>query len=250
MSASTSPRGLSMCASCPKPPEASPSCSPTTKRALRSSSLVSREVGSEVGRLGGHRSLRASAPPPPSPPPASPWPSSTPARPATSPRPWEGSPRPTRSTPSSSLASPRAVEPTPSALPDAEAQALQAILARRRQLLEMLTAENNRLQMAPEEALAKRIRAHIEVAREGDRAHRLRPRGGHRGERRFQGERGAPQERPRGRPVLARTLLAELPELGRAHPQAPVRLWWGSPPSTGIPARGVVSGRCGEAELR
>lgn len=55
----------------------------------------------------------------------------------------------------------RAVEPSPSALPDAEAQALQAILARRRQLLSMLTAENNRLQMAREEALAKRIRAHM-----------------------------------------------------------------------------------------
>jgi transposase len=56
----------------------------------------------------------------------------------------------------------RAVEPSPSALPNAQAQALQAIgLARRRQLLSMLTAENNRLQMAREEALAKRIRAHL-----------------------------------------------------------------------------------------
>jgi transposase len=53
-----------------------------------------------------------------------------------------------------------AVGPRPSVLPDEEAQALQAILARRRQLLEMLTAENNRLKMAPE-AVARRIRAHI-----------------------------------------------------------------------------------------
>lgn len=37
---------------------------------------------------------------------------------------------------------------------------MQYILARRRQLLEMLTAENNYLQMAPE-AVAKRIRTHI-----------------------------------------------------------------------------------------
>jgi transposase len=53
-----------------------------------------------------------------------------------------------------------AVGPRPSVLPDEQAQALQAILTRRRQLLEMLVAENNRLKMAPE-AVARRIRAHI-----------------------------------------------------------------------------------------
>jgi transposase len=45
-------------------------------------------------------------------------------------------------------------------LPDEEAQALQAILTRRRQLLVMLTAEKNRLLMAPV-PVAKRIRAHV-----------------------------------------------------------------------------------------
>jgi transposase len=42
------------------------------------------------------------------------------------------------------------VGPRPSVIPDEEARLLQAILARRRQLLEMLVAEKNRLQMAPE----------------------------------------------------------------------------------------------------
>ena len=39
----------------------------------------------------------------------------------------------------------QAIQPTPKPLPDEEIRALQGILARRRQLLGMLTAENNRL---------------------------------------------------------------------------------------------------------
>jgi transposase len=53
-----------------------------------------------------------------------------------------------------------AVRPAPKPLPDEEIRALQGILARRRQLLGMLTAENNRLHSAPK-LVAKRIAAHI-----------------------------------------------------------------------------------------
>jgi transposase len=53
-----------------------------------------------------------------------------------------------------------AVRPAPKPLPDREIRALQAIVARRRQLLGMLTAENNRLSLAPK-AVAKRIKAHL-----------------------------------------------------------------------------------------
>ena len=53
-----------------------------------------------------------------------------------------------------------AIEPSPSVLPDQEAQALQAILTRRRQLLLMLVSEKNRLPMSPE-PVARRIAAHI-----------------------------------------------------------------------------------------
>jgi transposase len=53
-----------------------------------------------------------------------------------------------------------AIRPTPKALPDEEMRALQSILARRRQLVGMLTAENNRLPTASK-PVAKRISAHI-----------------------------------------------------------------------------------------
>jgi transposase len=109
----------------------------------------------------------------------------------------------------------RAVEPSPSVLPDAEAQALQAILARRRQLLSMLTAENNRLQMAREGALAKRIRAHMkwlekEISRtDSDLEEAIEASAS------FKENESLLRSVPGVGPVLARTLLAELPELGK-----------------------------------
>jgi transposase len=53
-----------------------------------------------------------------------------------------------------------AVRPAPRPPPDADTQALAAILARRRQLVAMLTAEQNRLHTAPT-AIRERIGAHI-----------------------------------------------------------------------------------------
>jgi transposase len=52
------------------------------------------------------------------------------------------------------------VRPTPRPLPDEAAQLLDAVLTRRRQLLEMLIAEKNRLGFAPK-ALHRGIRSHI-----------------------------------------------------------------------------------------
>jgi transposase len=106
-----------------------------------------------------------------------------------------------------------AVDPPPSVLPDAEASALQAILARRRQIMEMIVAENNRLQMAPE-ALKKRIQAHIrwlekELARtDGDLEEAIEA------STVFKENEALLRSVPGVGPVLARTLLAELPELG------------------------------------
>jgi transposase len=106
-----------------------------------------------------------------------------------------------------------AVGPRPSVLPDEEAPVLQDILLRRRQLLEMIVAEKNRLQMASE-AVARRIASHLRwlekelgrVDRELDEAV-------------GESETWRPNEEllrsvPGVGPVLARTLLAELPELG------------------------------------
>jgi len=53
-----------------------------------------------------------------------------------------------------------AVRPNPKPLPDREIRALQAIVARRRQLLGMIAAENNRLSSAAK-PVAKRIKVHI-----------------------------------------------------------------------------------------
>jgi transposase len=53
-----------------------------------------------------------------------------------------------------------AVRPTPRALPSAEARTLTAFMTRRRQLIGMLTAEKNRLSMAPP-PLRKDIKIHI-----------------------------------------------------------------------------------------
>jgi transposase len=106
------------------------------------------------------------------------------------------------------------VRPTPRALPDAQAEALDALLTRRRQLIEMLTAEKNRLAAAVP-AVRRGITQHIRwLERQLDDV---------------DGELGALieasplwraqddllQSVPGVGPVLSRTLLGELPELGR-----------------------------------
>lgn len=107
-----------------------------------------------------------------------------------------------------------AVQLTPRPVPDAATQELSGLLARRHQLVEMMTAEQNRWPMAPpavqpqiqehliwlrqqltglDRELRSRIR-HSPVWRENDELLRTVPGVG---------------------PVLTTTLLAELPELGR-----------------------------------
>jgi transposase len=106
-----------------------------------------------------------------------------------------------------------AVGPSPSILPDEEAQTLQAILARRRQLSAMLVAETNRAQMAPE-ALAKRIRAHVRwLEKELSRTDRDLDEAIE-ASATFKENEALLRSVPGVGAVLARTLLAELPELG------------------------------------
>jgi transposase len=107
----------------------------------------------------------------------------------------------------------QAIQPPPEPLPDEEIRALRGILARRRQLLGMLTAENNRLYSASK-PVAKRIAAHIrwlekELSRtDGDLDKAIKD------SRALRENEALLRSVPGVGPVLARTLLAEVPELG------------------------------------
>jgi transposase len=105
------------------------------------------------------------------------------------------------------------VRPAPRPLPDADARALAALVARRRQVLGMLTAERQRLGTA-RPPVRDRVRAHVAWLEQelADLDDDLRRR-----------VRGSPIWREREDllrsvpgigPVVATTLLAELPELG------------------------------------
>ena len=106
------------------------------------------------------------------------------------------------------------VRPEIRLLPDAEAQALAALLTRRRQLLEMLVAEQNRLGLA-QQPVRRGIEQHIRWLRQRledvdgdlDRAIQASPV--------WRAKENLLRSVPGVGPVLSRTLLGELPELGR-----------------------------------
>ena len=106
------------------------------------------------------------------------------------------------------------VRPEPRPLPDAEAQALSALLARRQQVIAMLVAEQQRLPTTLP-ALRPRVEAHITWLRqerdELDRELRRRIRASPA----WREDDDLLQSAPGVGPVLATTLIAELPELGR-----------------------------------
>ena len=106
-----------------------------------------------------------------------------------------------------------AIRPIPRALPDVTTQEFTAILTRRRQLVEMITAEGNRL-LSARKSVKARIQAHISwleqelsnTNHDMDQAIRDSP---------VWTEKDALlQSVPGVGPVLSKTLLAQLPELG------------------------------------
>lgn len=143
----------------------------------------------------------------------------------------------------------RAVEPRTSVIPEEEAVALQGILARRRQLIEMLVSENNRLKMASK-PLAKRIRRTSNGSRRRSSASM--------GTLTVPSRRTTPPSRPTRlssgaslesdesslEPSWANCQSLERSPTGVCVP------WWESPPSTATPARGAASARRGEEGLR
>ncbi len=108
-----------------------------------------------------------------------------------------------------------ALRPVPRPLADAEQQRLAALVARRRQLIEMRVAEKNRRQRLGQPQLRRRLDEHLawlakaiaEIDQDLD--------GAVRDSSLWRVEEDLLQSVPGVGPVLSRTLLAELPELGR-----------------------------------
>jgi transposase len=112
-----------------------------------------------------------------------------------------------------------AVRPEPRALPEVEAREFQAILARRRQIIQMMSAEKNRLGAATSKAVARRIEAHLRwLEKELSRTDRDLDEAIE-GSPAFKENEALLRSVPGVGPVLCRTLLAELPELGSLPPR-------------------------------
>ena len=111
-----------------------------------------------------------------------------------------------------------AVKPAPRPLPDAQTQELRALLVRRRQLVEMVTAERARLDTAPP-SIQEAIQAHLAWLTDQitgldaalTHASQAHPE--------WQVKDDVLQSIPGVGPVLARTMLAQVPELGTLGPK-------------------------------
>jgi transposase len=108
----------------------------------------------------------------------------------------------------------QAVRPVPHSLPDAQTQELTALLTRRRQVVEMLTAEKNRLRATRSEVVRQRVQDHIRwleqelAGLDRDLDHTIR-------ESPLWCEKdNLLRSVPGVGPVVSVTLLADLPELG------------------------------------
>jgi transposase len=106
------------------------------------------------------------------------------------------------------------VQPVPRALPDAATQALAALVRRRRQLLDMLGAEQRRLAQATTTPVRRDLRTHIRWLErrladvDADLTHSIQR------SPLWRVQDNLLQSVPGIGPTTARTLLAELPELG------------------------------------
>ena len=108
-----------------------------------------------------------------------------------------------------------AVRPEPRPLPTAEAKELEEYLSRRRQLVDMLTMEKNRQSIATTERMKKSLKKHVDWLEEAlrranddiDKAIRNSPA--------WREQEDLLRTVPGIGPVSARTMLAELPELGQ-----------------------------------
>ncbi|WP_266172235.1 IS110 family transposase, partial [Dyella subtropica] len=108
----------------------------------------------------------------------------------------------------------QAIEPAQRPLPDAATQAFADQLARRRQLVEMLTMEKNRLQQAPNKAIRQDIKKHIDWLIKRLRATEDGLRRSVEDSDAWQARRHLLEEVKGVGEITALTLIGELPELG------------------------------------
>jgi len=107
-----------------------------------------------------------------------------------------------------------AVRPAPRPLPDEATQAFSALLTRRRQLIDMLVAEQHRMRTAPF-PIQRQIQAHLTWLKQQlamldeDLTHRIQA------TPLWREQEDLLRSVPGIGPVVSRTLLGELPELGR-----------------------------------
>lgn len=110
----------------------------------------------------------------------------------------------------------QAIRPTPKAIPDTQARHFQEILARRRKIIHMKTAEKNRLAAtSTSKAVRGRIEAHIRwLQKELSRTDRRDLDETIENSPTLKEKQALLRSVPKMGPVLCRTLLAELPQLG------------------------------------
>lgn len=112
----------------------------------------------------------------------------------------------------------QAIRPVPRAIPDEEAREFGEILTRRGQIVRMMTAEKNRLGASTSKAVRGRIEAHIKwLEKELSRTDRDLDEAIEKSST-FKENEAFLRSVPGVGPVLCRTLLAELPELGSLSP--------------------------------
>lgn len=107
-----------------------------------------------------------------------------------------------------------AVQPAPRPLPGAAAQALGALVARRRQLVEMITSEGQRRRQAHDPRLARRLEAHVTWLQKELAALETDLDDAVRGTPAWRATEDLLASVPGIGKTSARTLIAELPELG------------------------------------
>jgi len=106
------------------------------------------------------------------------------------------------------------IQPAPRPLPDEQTRALQALVARRRQLVEMMVAEKQRRSQVTNQRARTSLQAHLDWLRKAIEEIDADLDGAVRASPLWRASEDLLRSVPGIGPVLTRTLIAELPELG------------------------------------